>query len=596
MLQLPQKRHFARECRAPRSQGNINRDNTRMVVPVETPANALVVTDGMGYDWSYQAKKGPIDFALMAFSSSGSSSSNTETGLGYDSQLNERDLNNKSDVFESASDSSVNESEEDNNQENYRYKAGEGYYAVPPPYTGNFMPPRPDLSFARLDDSVFKPAISETITSLHETKTIASKTSKESMEKPKSVRPSAPIIEDSESDSDDDYEIRLSIEQNKHSTKQCDWIGCNDTKVLRITLGYNGFKLFFWRHLKLEDSNGISTLPNAEIFEQLALMGTYVAPTITQKLFINMRRASKGYFGVGVPLFQIMLVQGPILQGEGSTVLVESHHTPSDAPTTSQPLLSSPFRIPTRQETEVPQPSSPTHTHVVDEAASTGMDVRHGGAATTGRSMIEEIDQDAEVHLVTPTQVNTQGEAQSQESQPENQLGVFSDAKVLAEVDKVHTYTRRRRTNSIAKESVSTVCASMPVSTASIVDKAVRLQEQHDKEERQRIARVHEEASSFNVEEWEYIQATIEADEELALRMVKTFTPMKSDFDITIPKIADESSKRAIEEKLEQEISKRQKTRENLEPREKDDDELTQEDLQQMMTMVPVEELYVESL
>nr|GFA71844.1 ribonuclease H-like domain-containing protein [Tanacetum cinerariifolium] len=41
-------------------------------------------------------------------------------------QLNESDLNNKSDVFESASDISVNESEEDNNQANDRYKAGEG--------------------------------------------------------------------------------------------------------------------------------------------------------------------------------------------------------------------------------------------------------------------------------------------------------------------------------------------------------------------------------------------------------------------------------------------------------------------------------------
>nr|GFD15304.1 ribonuclease H-like domain-containing protein [Tanacetum cinerariifolium] len=42
---------------------------------VETPGNALVVTDGMGYDWSYQAEEGPTDFALMAFLSSGSSSS-----------------------------------------------------------------------------------------------------------------------------------------------------------------------------------------------------------------------------------------------------------------------------------------------------------------------------------------------------------------------------------------------------------------------------------------------------------------------------------------------------------------------------------------
>nr|GEV29592.1 hypothetical protein [Tanacetum cinerariifolium] len=131
------------KCRAPRSQGNRNGDNTRRVVPVETLANDLVVTDGMGYDWSYQAEEGPKYFLLMAFLLD-------KTGLGYDSQLNESDLNNKSDVFESASDGSVNESEEDNNQANDRYKAGEGYHAVPPPYTGNFMPLRPNLSFASI--------------------------------------------------------------------------------------------------------------------------------------------------------------------------------------------------------------------------------------------------------------------------------------------------------------------------------------------------------------------------------------------------------------------------------------------------------------
>ncbi|GJW86228.1 hypothetical protein Tco_0161568 [Tanacetum coccineum] len=44
---------------------------------------------------------------------------------------------------------------------------------------------------------------------------------------------------------------------------------------------------------------------------------------------------------------------------------------------------------------------------------------------------------------------------------------------------------------------------------------AVRLQAELEEEERQRIARVHEPASSFNVEEWEDIQARVEADEEL---------------------------------------------------------------------------------
>nr|GEW94459.1 hypothetical protein [Tanacetum cinerariifolium] len=67
--------HFARECCAPRNQGNMSADNERIIVPVETPASALVVQDGLGgYDWSYQAKEGPTDFALMAYSSDSSNS------------------------------------------------------------------------------------------------------------------------------------------------------------------------------------------------------------------------------------------------------------------------------------------------------------------------------------------------------------------------------------------------------------------------------------------------------------------------------------------------------------------------------------------
>ncbi|GKD02036.1 hypothetical protein Tco_1172310 [Tanacetum coccineum] len=61
--------HFARECRAPRNQGNKNGDagyksmeNTRKTVPMETSDalvvqdNALIVQDGLGYDWSYIAQ------------------------------------------------------------------------------------------------------------------------------------------------------------------------------------------------------------------------------------------------------------------------------------------------------------------------------------------------------------------------------------------------------------------------------------------------------------------------------------------------------------------------------------------------------------
>ncbi|GKA63501.1 ribonuclease H-like domain-containing protein [Tanacetum coccineum] len=68
--------HFARECRAPRNQDNMNKESSRRSVPVETSTStALVSCDGLGgYDWSDQAEEGP-NYALMAYPSS---SSNTE--------------------------------------------------------------------------------------------------------------------------------------------------------------------------------------------------------------------------------------------------------------------------------------------------------------------------------------------------------------------------------------------------------------------------------------------------------------------------------------------------------------------------------------
>ncbi|GJR09401.1 ribonuclease H-like domain-containing protein [Tanacetum coccineum] len=109
--------YFARECKAPRNQGDRNGDTPRRIVPVETPANALVVQDGIGgYVWSYQAEEGPTDFALMAHLS--------------------------------------------------------------------------------LDDSVYKTNVSETISSVPRFESTASKSSKDSLEQAKDVRPSAPIIEE----------------------------------------------------------------------------------------------------------------------------------------------------------------------------------------------------------------------------------------------------------------------------------------------------------------------------------------------------------------------------------------------------------------
>ncbi|GJV18188.1 putative ribonuclease H-like domain-containing protein [Tanacetum coccineum] len=211
--------HFARECRAPRNQGNRNGDAPRRIVPVETLANALVVQDGIGgYDWSFQAKEGITNFSLMAYTSQESLearivvhekneavyeediaflkydvqvkdisikdfknqleealkekddlklkqekfeessknitklinsqiSANDKASLGYDSQINESEVAHS--VFNSR------ESDVDDSLVNDIFKTSEGFHAVPPPYTRNYMPSRPDLSFAGLDDSFY---------------------------------------------------------------------------------------------------------------------------------------------------------------------------------------------------------------------------------------------------------------------------------------------------------------------------------------------------------------------------------------------------------------------------------------------------------
>nr|GFD31610.1 hypothetical protein [Tanacetum cinerariifolium] len=68
-----------------------------------------------------------------------------------------------------------------------RYKSGEGYHAVPPPYTRTFMPPKPDLVF---HDA---PTDNENVPTVLKFEPGTTKPHKDMSH---SNRPSAPIIED----------------------------------------------------------------------------------------------------------------------------------------------------------------------------------------------------------------------------------------------------------------------------------------------------------------------------------------------------------------------------------------------------------------
>nr|GEV18073.1 hypothetical protein [Tanacetum cinerariifolium] len=161
---------------------------------------------------------------------------------------------------------------------------------------------------------------------------------------------------------------------------------------------------------------------------------------------------------------------------------------------------------------------------------SEGVDVRHGGAATTVTSLDAgqgngNIDKTPSMpHDLPLLRVNTLGSDDGNKTiktgkarrkakivdpddeeefkdpckQGRNPLGVLSVAKVLANAAKVHTYTRRRKTVntgsdgistvsrivSSAKESVSTASASMPVSTAGIIDKEEELEHEGSKKQK----------------------------------------------------------------------------------------------------------------
>ncbi|GKD93728.1 hypothetical protein Tco_1373565, partial [Tanacetum coccineum] len=336
------------------------------------------------------------------------------------------------------------------------------------------------------------------------------------------------------------------------------------------------------RHLQLADADGISLLPNTEIFEQLTLIGpkktsweqfssniaiaviclatnrtfnfsklifdgmvknvdsktkflmyprfiqmllnkkkkllkqhkkTYVAPMLTRKPFSNMKI---GFSGEHTPLFDTMLPHDQPGQGEGSTLFVESQHTPIASPTTSQPTTTQPTSsqeqpshipitapIPTTSspplhETTFPQTTSSMPMihlsqetkkvygkaitklvkkvkHLEDRLKSTKArrkaklvisdeeedlvledPSKQGRLSDTEYKEAEyDLDQTDTLQEITPTKA-IQKEEHNQETS-EVQLDVLSAAKILAEAsrERVKTYNRRRRSADSSRDSTT---------------------------------------------------------------------------------------------------------------------------------------------
>nr|GEV62303.1 putative ribonuclease H-like domain-containing protein [Tanacetum cinerariifolium] len=120
------------------------------------------------YDWSFQVEEEPTNSSLMAFSSLSSLTMRSDKSLP------------PSPIYD-------------------RYQLGNGYHAVPPPYSGTFMPPKPDLVFNNAPNDV------ETV---HTAFNVKLSPTKPVQDLSHTNRPLAPIIEDWVYDLEDESKIK----------------------------------------------------------------------------------------------------------------------------------------------------------------------------------------------------------------------------------------------------------------------------------------------------------------------------------------------------------------------------------------------------
>nr|GFC01165.1 ribonuclease H-like domain-containing protein [Tanacetum cinerariifolium] len=197
--------HFVRDCRSPRD--NRNKDTPRRTVLVEDIKLLkldVVLRDNALVELRKKFEKAKkerdkLKLTLKKYQISSKNLSKLldsqiidKTGLGYDNQVFDRQVFDYDELSSYESDDSVPKS-----LVNDRYKSGEGYHAVPHPYTVTFMPFKPDLVF---HDA---PPASKTVPNVV---TVESSTNKTIKELSKTLRPDASIIEDWTFDSEDESE------------------------------------------------------------------------------------------------------------------------------------------------------------------------------------------------------------------------------------------------------------------------------------------------------------------------------------------------------------------------------------------------------
>ncbi|GJX92619.1 hypothetical protein Tco_0347205 [Tanacetum coccineum] len=243
------------------------------------------------------------------------------------------------------------------------------------------------------------------------------------------------------------------------------------------------------RHLKLEDSDGIPTLPNAKIFEQLALMGpkktaweqfssniaTAIICLATNRTFNFSKMIFEGMLKnldsrVDIPIFPTMLT-APNLSP--SRITSSPSLSPQTHPSTSQQPPTPPFMQTIHDEEEhatMPYDSSPPkvedlqndlkQTKLTYDAAYTKLILRVKKLEHKG-SIIAEIDQNPAISLV-----QDEGTSWIQED-AEIQTKTSADTEILLDQEEPTELVEDFGSGENGKKEIST--ANISVSTASAI-------------------------------------------------------------------------------------------------------------------------------
>ncbi|GJT46017.1 putative ribonuclease H-like domain-containing protein [Tanacetum coccineum] len=228
--------HFARECRFKGNQDSKRRDawNSRNKdgrrSGKQEDSKALVTIDGEGVDWTSHSEE-EEDYALMACNSSDTEmSANDKFGLGYGDFRYDGIFSYENEVLQSVF---MNKESDLEYQPLYdRFVIAEGMHVVPPPMTGNYMPSGPGIEIDYLQFT-YGPKQSQTSESEIQTcdfdtcESDCSIETHESLPEPTINEPKvvsqpkvwsdAPIIEEYESDSEDEHASLPTEEQETPS-------------------------------------------------------------------------------------------------------------------------------------------------------------------------------------------------------------------------------------------------------------------------------------------------------------------------------------------------------------------------------------------